>query len=151
MPSMVNWKQSVDFSQFQNHLERCNFSWELYPQIQSLNNILILTLQMPFSSSLMPLDISVQSLGVPWRLRQYHCSWWFQLSPVYSLHPVVLILGSLLWFQLSQHPLSCLLSQHVSLGPTEAFQLLNSPSDRMLILKIMRSYPWWWIFEVRIM
>ena len=31
MPSTVNWKRSVDFSQFQNHLERCNFSWELYP------------------------------------------------------------------------------------------------------------------------
>lgn len=149
MPSTVNWKQSVDFSQFQNHLERLFLG--TLSQIQSLNNILILTLQMPFSSSLMPLDISVQSLGVPWRLRQYHCSWRFQLSPVYSLHPVVLILGSLLWFQLSQHPLSCLLSQHVSLGPTEAFQLLNSPSDRMLILKIMRSYPWRWIFEVRIM
>lgn len=99
----------------------------------------------------MPLDISVHSLGVPWWLRQYHCSWQFQRSPVYSIHPVVLIWGFLLWFQLYQHPLSCLLSQHVSLEPTKAFQLLNSPSNRMLLLKIMRSYPWRWIFEIRIM
>lgn len=146
MPSTVNWKQSVDFSQFQNHLERLFLNFipnpisEQHTDFNFANAVFILPHAFGHKCTKSWSSLEAQTVSLL-----------LSGSAFPRILPVVLILGSLLWFQLSQHPLSCLLSQHVSLGPTEAFQLLNSPSDRMLILKIMRSYPWRWIFEVRIM